>query len=196
LTIAAALCIALDEDFTLEEGCQLLAKNFSLPPGRAGLLLGKNGTMIIDSSYNASPQTMMDLLELLAKVPGKRKMALLGDMRELGKEAASAHLKVAQKAQAVCDLIYLVGPLMQAHALPYFEKQAEYRQVRWFATAKAAGQALTKALKQDDVLLVKGSQNTIFLEAAIEEILANSDDRQKLCRRGSFWEKQRLKATV
>jgi UDP-N-acetylmuramoyl-tripeptide--D-alanyl-D-alanine ligase len=181
--LAAALCVALDEDFTLEEGCELLKKNFKLPRGRASLIEGKNGSMIIDSSYNASPTPMLDMLELLEKVPAKRKLALLGDMRELGDESDETHERVIAKALEICYQAYFIGPSMRKNMLSGGI---------WCNNAAEAAESIK--LEEGDVLLVKGSQNTLFLETAVEKLMIHPEQADKLlCRRGEFWDKQRAK---
>lgn len=185
-TLAAALCIALDEDYTLKEGCDLLRKNFRLPKGRASLIEGKNGSIIIDSSYNASPTPMMDMLTLLTKIPGKRKLALLGDMRELGPETEGMHERVIRQALNTADEVHLVGPKMRLNILSG---------AVWHENALKAAEGIK--LKAGDVLLVKGSQNTLFLEAAVEKLMAYPEKASiLLCRRGNFWDKQRHQALV
>lgn len=185
-TLAAALCIALDEDFTLNEGCQLIKKNFHLPPGRASMLKGLNGSTIIDSSYNASPSTVADMLALLNLVEGKRKLAILGDMRELGEETDQVHSQALARALRVCDLVYTVGPMMGKNLIA---------PAKAYTKATAAAEAIKGQLRPGDVLLIKGSQNTILLEAAVARLLADPNDIAKLCRRGRFWDKQRQRYT-
>jgi UDP-N-acetylmuramoyl-tripeptide--D-alanyl-D-alanine ligase len=178
MTIAAALCVALDEDFTIEEGLTLIKKYFALEPGRSSLIKGKNGSLIIDSSYNASPGPMKDMLELLKVVPGKRKLALLGEMRELGRETKSEHKKVVELASEICDQVWLVGAQFKGYP-------------GWCQNASEAA-GLIK-LEKNDVLLVKGSQNTIFLETAVEKLMAEPEKANEfLCRRGEYWDKLRL----
>lgn len=183
-SLASALAVGIDEDYTLEEGVKLLAKNYRLPPSRSTILAGINNSTIIDSSYNASPQTMKDMLELLAKVPGKRKLALLGDMRELGTESDTAHSRVIEQAMSVCKQVYLVGSEM---------RQNMTSGAVWCKNAAQAAEVIKAKLKSGDIILIKGSQNTIFLETVVEKLLANPKDSAKLCRRGEFWEKQRQK---
>ncbi len=192
--LAAALCLALDEDFSLQEGCDLLKQHFTIPRSRSSRLEGINGSAIIDSSYSASPGPVLDMLNLLSKLPGKRKLALLGDMRELGALSRTAHESIVRKALEVCDRLYLVGPLMQDFGLPVCEAEDGQGRVRWFATAHLAGEALRAELTAGDVLLVKGSQNGIYLETTVEMVLKNKADADKLCRRGQFWNSQRLRA--
>ncbi|OGV97235.1 hypothetical protein A2W24_04385 [Microgenomates group bacterium RBG_16_45_19] len=183
-TLAAALCVALDEDYSLPEGVELLAKNYRLPPGRATLLLGLNGSMILDSSYNASPQTMADMLALLAQVKAKRKLVLLGDMRELGAAGPEAHTEVIKLALTAAAKVFLVGPLM---------RQAMVAGAVWCTNANQAAEVIEPQLKSGDLLMVKGSQNTILLETAVEKLLAKAADKVKLCRRGPYWERQRAR---
>ena len=113
-----------------------LEKNFRLPPGRSSLLPAKNGAFILDSSYNASAQPMLDSLELLREIAPGRKFAILGDMRELGEETKVEHEKVAHKAAEICDAIVLVGPAMQLYALPLLRKAD--KEVSWFVNPALA----------------------------------------------------------
>lgn len=183
-SLAAALAIAIDEDYTLDEGVKLVTKNFKLPPGRSSVFRGINNSVIIDSSYNASPQTMKDMLELLVKVPGKRKLALLGDMRELGSESQGSHDEVLALALKICKKMFVIGRNMHKACDPGAH-------VLKCENAKQAAERIKTELREGDVVLVKGSQNTIFLEAAVETLLADNNDVTRLCRRGEFWERQR-----
>jgi UDP-N-acetylmuramoyl-tripeptide--D-alanyl-D-alanine ligase len=193
LSLAAALCLGVaDEGMKLNEAAHILEQGFNLSPGRAGMFEGIKGSMIIDSSYNASAQPMLDMLELLKGVPGKRKVAVLGDMRELGQESQIEHERVARKALEVGEVIYLVGPLMQEFALPVFQEQMEGKKVRWFVNARLAGGELVKEIGKGDVVLVKGSQNTLYLEEVVEMLLANKQDQKHLCRRGKYWNTVRM----
>lgn len=192
LSLAAALCLGVaNEGMRLGDAVRILKEGFIMPPGRASMFEGIKGSMIIDSSYNASAQPMLDMLELLKKVPGKRKVAVLGDMRELGQETMLEHERVARKALEVSEVIYLVGPLMQEFALPIFQEQMEGKTVRWFANATLAGAELIKEISKGDVVLVKGSQNTLYLEEVVEALLAHKQDAGQLCRRGEYWDSVR-----
>lgn len=189
-TFAATIAVGLSLGIKLKTIKKEIEDNFKLPPGRSSLIQGINDSLIIDSSYNASTKPMIDMLNLLKKISGKRKLAFLGDMREMGQVAQLEHELVANKAIKVCDEIYLTGPLMKEFALPIIKKSKT--KVKWFKSAHEAGEFFKKHLKKGDVLLVKASQNTLLLEATIEEIMANKEDANNLlARRGSFWDKKR-----
>ncbi len=188
-SFAAALLVAISQKQSLIDGCIQIEKKFVLPPGRASILSGINDSILIDSSYNASGQPTMDMISLLKSLPAERHLALLGDMRELGHEAKQEHKRVMSAALEACDTVYLVGPQMKMHALPYALKTN--KGVHWFATSREAGKYLQHELLKDDVLLIKGSQNTLFMEVAVEMLLKNPTDRSFLCRRGTYWDKQR-----
>ncbi len=195
MSFAAALCVGLRSNLSLEESCASLEKNFSLPPGRATLIEGKHSTTIVDSSYNSSPEPLIDFLRLLQTMPGKRKLALLGDIRELGSASASEHERIGKVAAEVCDAVFLVGPAMHAHVLPFFEKAKKPAFV--CSSAVDAAEKLDKYLRPDDVLLVKASQNTLLLEIAIEKLMAHPEQAEELlCRRGDFWDGERKKLSL
>ncbi|MBP7768336.1 UDP-N-acetylmuramoyl-tripeptide--D-alanyl-D-alanine ligase [Candidatus Woesebacteria bacterium] len=189
-TFAASLCVGLYLGYSPYRSCKLLEKNFELPPGRATLIPGINHSTIIDSSYNSSARPLLDLLEMLKHLRAGRRLALLGDMRELGEISQFEHEKIATVASDILDEVYLVGPLMHQYAAPIFEKKGV--PVRCFTNAYTAGQYIRTILKPEDVILVKGSQNTLLLEIAIEQCMNDPETAPAvLCRRGAYWDSQR-----
>jgi UDP-N-acetylmuramoyl-tripeptide--D-alanyl-D-alanine ligase len=154
-------------------------KRYELPKGRGRLLVGIKDSLIIDSSYNSSPGPTADSLRLLSKITGKRRrVAVLGDMRELGKLAEEEHQKLSDIAIKKADLVVTVGPLTRE----YFDER-----VKNFSNAIEAGKWLAKMIKKSDLILVKGSQNTIFLEETVKVLLRDKKDISQLCRQSEYW---------
>lgn len=189
-TLSAAIGCGISQGLSLEKCKQSLETKFELPPGRSSIIDGINESHIIDSTYNASTGPTLDMLELLKTQPGKRKYALLGDMRELGEVTQSEHETIAKKTTEICDEVFLVGPYMHEYALPVIK--AAKIPVKWFTNAHEAGEHLKTVLQKDDVILVKASQNTLLLEIAVEKLMAHPEKADELlCRRGEYWDKQR-----
>ncbi len=122
--------------------------------GRMQSVHAAGGFTIIDDTYNANPAAMRATLEFLCQVPGGRKMAILGDMRELGPTEHAIHRDIGRYAVTLgVDALIAVGELGR----DYVEGAADPR-AQWFADhASAAHTALTQ-LKPGDVVLVKGSR--------------------------------------
>jgi len=190
-TIAAAVAVGTALDLPVKTISEALTGNFKLSPGRGRIFAGINNSVIIDSSYNASRETVIGSLEMLWDIGNnKAKIAVLGDMRELGSQAEIEHKKIADTAITSADKIVLVGPQMKQYALPIIKKSKI--PVEWFSTAGEAADYLTGNLSGKEIILIKGSQNTIFLEIVVEALLKNKLDVESLCRRGKFWDKKRL----
>ncbi|CAN5196648.1 UDP-N-acetylmuramoyl-tripeptide--D-alanyl-D-alanine ligase [soil metagenome] len=173
-----------------------LEKNFALPKGRASLLQGINQSLIIDSSYNASKDAVLAFLSLLEtlKTETERPVVLLfGDMRELGEESKIEHEEVALRIAEVVDYVYLVGSMTKQYVLPIMENKPQVKKVLWFSSALAAGKHLQESLPKNALILIKGSQNTLFLEEAIPYILQNKHDAEKLCRQEAYWKETKQK---
>ncbi len=167
---------------------------YRLPPGRSTILRGVRGTTIIDSSYNSSLEAAQGLVELLQVLPGKRKVAVLGDMRELGILAQEEHEHLADTIiKAHIDQIVLVGPQMKQFVAPsLIEAGYSDQEVHLFDNTYQAGVFIKETLaRAGDVFLVKASQNTLFFEIIVELLLAQPIDRMHLCRRESVWEQKR-----
>lgn len=187
-TLAAALTVGLQMGIPMEKSLMALGERFVLPPGRMTVFAGIHQSLIIDSSYNASKQSTLGTLELLSKIPQKPKVVVLGDMRELGQVAGSEHGIVAKKILAVTDQVILIGPLTLKHVLPIVSPKLP---THWFPNSWQAARFTHQNLLTGSVILVKGSQNTIFTEIVVESLLQNEREAGRLCRRGPFWESQR-----
>jgi UDP-N-acetylmuramoyl-tripeptide--D-alanyl-D-alanine ligase len=194
--LASAILLAFKLGLKKGEIKKNLEKYWSLQPGRSTLLAGKNDSHILDSSYNASGMLeMIALAQHLASSDQKitRLVAIIGDIRELGKEAQLMHQEVAQTLADSFSEVYLVGPLMKDHALPILQdrinkQEGQISRIDTFLDSKLAGEALLKNLKAGDLVLVKGSQNTIYLEKAVEILLEEKKLAKKvLCRQSEYW---------
>ncbi len=192
-TFAAALAVGVSLGISIEQGIKAL-KNYRAPAGRMRVFRGQKGTHIIDSSYNASPDTMESGLNTLDYVsPRGNHILVLGDMRELGTLSKPAHQRLAKKLASRSDIFILYGDMMSRYVAPYLKR--EKKKVYSPSSMKELIEILKKSLKPNTWILFKGSQNTIFLERAVESILAHKEDTQLLPRRGSFWDKKRREAT-
>lgn len=170
-----------------------LEKYFSLPAGRGSIFQGINNSIIIDSSYNASKASMLAYLDLSNTLSKKENLPLilaLGEMRELGLEAELEHKEIAKKIlQIQPQTILLVGQSMIKYVYPLLVQNKV--KVEKFENSIKLGQYLKENLKDNAVILFKGSQNTIFLEEAVKFVLKDKNDEKKLCRQSKFWFKKK-----
>lgn len=187
-SILEALAISDVLGVPLSLSLKTLKKNFSLPPGRFTIFPGIKNTKILDSSYNSSLIPAKDALFLLSKMKGRR-LAVLGDMRELGSLSKNQHEDLARDILKRANLAVLIGPLMQKYVTPILKRQNfEYYSFLTFSESK---KTIKELIKEKDVILVKGSQNTLYLERVVEMLLRNPKDKVLLCRRGDYWDKRR-----
>lgn len=110
--------------------------------------------LLIDESYNANSASMAATLAVLGETPAKRRIALLGEMRELGPQSAALHAGLAAPVLAAgVDLLLLVGPDMA----PLADALSGKVELLHLPDAAAALAALQPLIRAEDVLLVKGS---------------------------------------
>lgn len=158
-------------------------KKLVLPPGRNSIFKGIKNTTIIDSTYNATPDGVKNILEMLDKYPGKFKWLILGDMIELGIREQEEHEKLAEIINSM-DLskIVLIGPRVSKNTYPKL-KSAEK-----FQMPKEGLDYILKNISGGEVMLFKGAR---FLEGIIEHLLLNKNDAEKLVRREKAWQNRR-----
>ncbi len=156
---------------------------FTAPPGRGEMrvLAAADGDFtLIDESYNASPASMRAAFELIGGLPLNgtgRRIAVLGDMLELGENAKAMHAGLAADLAAHhIDLVYTAGPLMKElyRALPR-EGQGAWRS----STAELAP-FVRAAVRAGDIVLVKGSNSSKMktIVAALEDSPAGPSPAQ------------------
>lgn len=190
---AAAAGVGLLMKMNLVEISEALGE-YVPPPGRSRLLEGIKRSFILDDTYNAAPESMRAALETLKNLPGKRKIAVLGDMLEIGRFTEQAHRALGDSAADFVDLLFTVGPrakFIADEALTRgFEKHARVllrEQVFIFDDAASAGQALDPLIREGDLILVKGSQ-AMRMEKAVEEIMAHPGRAGEfLVRQEEYW---------
>jgi UDP-N-acetylmuramoyl-tripeptide--D-alanyl-D-alanine ligase len=190
----AVLLAARECKISVNDAANALVKNFSLPPSRSSMFEGIKNSVIIDSSYNASPAAVASFLELvqgLEQRTGRPVVCLFGDMRELGEAEAIEHQRIAEKLIASVDYLYCVGSATRSYIIPYIEEHSpmKMQEFRWFKNAVALGEYVREHIPENALVLVKGSQNTIYLEEAIKYLLKNKTDESKLCRQSAYWRK-------
>jgi UDP-N-acetylmuramoyl-tripeptide--D-alanyl-D-alanine ligase len=189
------LSIAIAEvcQIPIEESIKSLQNNFLLPPGRMSVFKGIKNTVIFDSSYNNATLTpILDLLSFIKEIgKQRRRIGIIGDMRELGTMSKALHEEVANKILETLDIAILIGPLSSQYIVPVLKrKDFKYYSFQNFTSSK---KTILEIIKPKDMILVKGSQNTLFLERAVEMLLNNNSDIKKLCRRGDHWDRIREK---
>ena len=116
-----------------------------------------SGAMILDDTYNASPKSMLADLNLLEEMAG-RKIAVLGDMLELGQYEEQGHQKVGIRAAEVADVLVTVGKLGQLIARAAAEVGLKDEKIHSFLDCDEARDFLQDFLNENDVVLVKGSR--------------------------------------
>jgi UDP-N-acetylmuramoyl-tripeptide--D-alanyl-D-alanine ligase len=136
--------------------------------GRGARYTLANGALLIDESYNANAASMAATLQVLADEPAPRRIAVLGEMRELGSESEALHSGIAEPLLAAnVAFAMLVGPAM-APLAKAIEGKVEFRHV---ADTDAAIAAMPSIVAPGDAILIKGS-NGVGLSALVTALRA------------------------
>jgi UDP-N-acetylmuramoyl-tripeptide--D-alanyl-D-alanine ligase len=184
LPVAAALATAHAFSIPLNKALTAL-ESYVPPAGRGRLLTGVNDSVIVDDSYNASPAAVEEALETLKHFPhAKRRVAVLGDMLELGRYSVQEHERIGILAGESADLVVAVG--IRARGFVSAKAGAEFL---LFDNSRIAAKALRDAITPGDVVLIKGSQS-IRMERVVEALLADPADTAKLVRQDAEWKRR------
>ena len=141
--------------------------------GRMHALAGREGAVVIDDAYNANPSSARAALDHLAMLAGRR-IFVLGDMLELGDDAAQLHAEVGEYARTRCDALVAIGPLAR-HAAAAFGSGAEV-----YPDVARAAADLATCLAEDVTVLVKGSR-AMGLERVVAELTAAQSPEGASC---------------
>lgn len=187
LAAAAGAAVGLIFDMNLVDIAEALEASTPLV-GRERLLDGKNGSVLIDDTYNASPLAVEAALHALKEVPAERRIAVLGDMLELGRESGKAHRAIGHLAASSADVIVTVGE--GAKGIAKEVERAKSVQVHSFERIPEAVAFLEKEITQGDVVLIKGSQSA-RMEKVVLHLMAEPERAgELLVRQSPAWLKK------
>jgi len=168
-------------------------KDFQSPQGRMNLIKGIKHTYIIDDTYNSEPVSCasgLDVLERFAVSGTAKKIAVLGDMLELGRESVERHREIGKKAKRVgVNTLITVGERSRDIGRGAIDAGMKGDDIFHFSKADEAGLFVQERMKQGDVIFVKGSQ-CVRMEKVVKEIMAEPLRAEELLvRQGREWSK-------
>lgn len=144
-------------------------EGFELTKKRMDIAELANGIKIINDAYNASLESMQASLNYLAEFKNNRKIAVLGDMLELGEYTKELHKKVGEAVvQSQIDILFCAGEKAK-----YIEEQAKAKgmtkeNVYWFENKEKMVEKIKEVAKANDIILLKASNGMRFFEIAEE----------------------------
>ncbi|MEI7539660.1 MAG: Mur ligase family protein [Candidatus Saccharibacteria bacterium] len=181
----AAAAVAVKLGMEPAEIANGLSKVHALP-GRMNILNGANETILIDDTYNSSPLAVESSLRELYKISVPQRIAVLGDMNELGDTSDAEHKKLGE----MCDpnqLAWVVTVGDQAEKFVASAAKARGCQVKSFRDALQAGGFVRSVAEKGAAILFKGSQGGVYLEEAVKVMLHSTSDESQLVRQSPEW---------
>lgn len=167
---AAAACVGLIFDLNLVEISESLSKNYAPPKSRLNLIKGVKETCVIDDSYNASPLSMKEALETVKDFQAERKIAVLGDMLELGEYSQIEHEKIGKLTVGIVDVLITIGPQAKFIAKAASEAGFPVEKIKSFdTTVPEVAFVIREIMEKGDLVLVKASRG-IGLDKIVDEI--------------------------
>jgi UDP-N-acetylmuramoyl-tripeptide--D-alanyl-D-alanine ligase len=166
---AVAVCVGLKVDQELfEKGL----RTYKAMPGRLNILAGIKKTILIDDTYNAAPDSTKEALHLLGRFQSENKIAVLGDMLELGEQSHTGHSEIGTLAATLnLKKLVTVGKLGREIADSALQAGMSEQDILIFEDSKTAAKSVLEILVPESVVLVKGSQGA-RMEIITKELLA------------------------
>ena len=187
--LLAALAVGFSVGMDGEKAAAAVGR-FSLPPGRLSVLDGIKDSTILDSSYNSSPAALLECLKTLKDLGAeKRKVAVIGNMNELGDHSRDLHEEIGAKLPRYADVLVSVGRDAALLADQAVKRGFEEKNVYKCKNSTEAIEVFKEKITKKDLVLVKGSQNNVRLERFVKAIMARPEEaKDQLVRQGRVWQ--------
>jgi len=173
--VAVGLAKSVDPD--------MIVKNFegyNAPRGRMNLVAGINRSTLIDDTYNSSPDAASSALRTLRSVETTGvKIAILGDMMELGKHAADEHKKIGREVAGVAGILITVGPRSRATAEEAIQAGIKPKMVYSFGSSNEVVDTGMPVVTGGDIVLIKGSQS-VRMERVVKALMRSPNRSAEL----------------
>jgi len=189
-TATGAIAVATECGISLSNSVAAL-KELMPPPGRLRIIKGLKGSILIDDTYNSSPIAVEQALATLKEIKyAKRKIAVLGDMLELGRFSSREHERVGELVASTADVLITVGVRARKIAEAALNRGMSEKVIFQYEDVAKTGKELQVFLEPGDVVLVKASQS-IRAEKIIEEVMQEPELASTLLvRQDSGWQKR------
>ena len=177
----AAIAVGISQKINIVKAAEALI-NLEVSKGRMRVIKGIRNTTIIDDTYNSSPKALISALNTLKEIKvsnSAKKIAVLGDMLELGKHSIDEHYKAGKLVADVCDILLTVGIRSRKIAEGALDGLLSEKNIYQFENSVEAGKFLQNILKEGDVILIKGSQS-MRMERTVEEVMSEPDKAVEL----------------
>jgi UDP-N-acetylmuramoyl-tripeptide--D-alanyl-D-alanine ligase len=189
----AAIAVGLTQKINIVKAGEALLK-LEVSKGRMRIIKGIKNTTIIDDTYNSSPKALSSALTTMKDIKNKgdgRKIAVLGDMMELGKHSVDEHYKAGKLAAEICDILMTIGIRSRKMAEGALDAQLSEKNIFQFDDSIEAGKALQDIIKENDIILIKGSQST-RMERIVEEVMLEPEKANEfLVRQELVWKNKK-----
>ncbi len=153
-TILRSVALALVEQLSWDE--IITGLQYGRSQLRMVVVKMKNGVTLLDDSYNSSPDSALAALDLLSEMEGF-KVAVLGDMLELGSFEKAGHLKVGTRVAETCSKFIAIGHRSKIMVDAAVEAGMKTDNIEWYPDVPEAIRSIDKLFNAGDVVLVKGS---------------------------------------
>ncbi|NLN76675.1 MAG: UDP-N-acetylmuramoyl-tripeptide--D-alanyl-D-alanine ligase [Armatimonadetes bacterium] len=168
----ALAAIAVGEVLGIDhESIRSALAGFKAPEKRSKIVPSRKGFVVIDDTYNAGPASVKSALKTLSMMQGGRRIAILGDMLELGEYATQAHIEIGRIVQSLgIDMLIVVGEHAKLIAKGALEAGLPIEAICEYEDSLQAAKEIPAAVRENDVALVKGSR-ALKMERIVEELI-------------------------
>ena len=188
---AVCAAIAVGKQFGLSDD-QLRRGVQAIQPvkGRMSKLSGVKNSVLIDDTYNSSPEAVFAALDYIKTQDSPQKIALLGNMNELGESSKDSHEEVGRYCKEIgLDLVVTLGPDANEFTAPAAtDAGCLVMQTR---TPYEAAEVIEREMREGALVLLKGTHNKVFAEEAVKLLLADTADLDRIVRQSPFWMKKK-----
>ncbi len=187
----AAIALGLTQKINIVKSAEALL-DLEASKGRMRIIKGIKNTTIIDDTYNSSPIALSSALYSLKHIKNiGRRIVVLGDMLELGKHSVDEHYKIGKIVAEACDVLITVGIRSRKIAEGALDTLMDKNNIYQFEQSMETGKQLINIIKENDLILVKGSQS-MRMERVVKELMCEPEKANEiLVRQEEEWLRKR-----
>ncbi len=174
----SAVAVGIHFGFNLVEMSEILS-DYQPLVGRMKMIKGINKSLIIDDTFNSNPGSTLFALETIEKLEAPRKIAILGDMLELGEYCEKGHKEVGKNIPKSVSLIFTYGTKSKIIAQQANKSGMKEENIFHFENINELIKSLKNIIQNEDIILVKGSR-AMHMEKVVREIMAEPERADKL----------------